>query len=640
MTNNSSVVELSSREKFDQAAKLIETRRSIVFYMQDLSGGGVERMRLSLIEELRTWGIDVTLIVGSATGPLKQLLSPDLPLIEIGRSRTILSVIPLARILRKQKPDMLVASLDHNNIAALLSKAISFSSCPIVICQHNALSLEVGLGWKYQIVPFAYRHLSRFAAAVVAVSNGVADDLAITCNILRSEITTIYNPVIGQDFDLRASQPVLHSWFLKRDAPVFVFVGRLIAQKNPELVLQAFADLVVHTAARLVFIGDGPLRAALQEQAESLGLSALVDFAGFQSNPLPWINLADALILTSDYEGFGNVIVEALALGTPVVATDCHWGPSEILENGRYGLLVPCGDVAATSLALKSVLQTQWNKEKLRERGRMFSASACAAAHLSLLERVGRTKKSSRRSGVVLGLPLARATAREAANFLFKNHPHSVQLVVTPNLDHLQLLRRPDFAAAYQWAHLCFADGFPLVAYARLRGLKLRTRVTGCEIFHQIANHPDLGEQLLFVVVESETSCVAVNAWAGRLGMSEQIHCEVAVDGLLGSPSAQITLARLAANFRPTILVMTLGAPVSEIFVYRNREALPPCWAICIGQAVRVELGLTKRAPLLWQKLNLEWLWRLRQEPKRLTKRYAKAVAWFPIAIIQDKLKR
>ena len=108
----------------------------------------------------------------------------------------------------------------------------------------------------------------------------------------------------------------------------------------------------------------------------------------------------------------------------------------------------------------------------------------------------------------------------------------------------------------------------------------------------------------------------------------------------MASPSAQLSVAESADLFAPTILIMTLGAPLSELFIYQHRDRLPRCWAICVGQAVRVELGLTKRAPLLWQSLNLEWLWRVQQEPRRLTWRYLKSMAWFPVAVFKDMLGR
>ena len=288
-------------------------RGGIAFYMHDLSGGGVERMRLLLIDALRARGRHVLLVVQSADGPLKALLPADLPLVVLGHGTTWAGLPGLVRFLRTRRPDVLVSSLDHNNIAALLAKCFSRTGTRLVMCQHNALSAETALGWKYRLVPILYRLLHRVADGIVAVSNGVADDLSATAGIARRRITTIYNPVIGPGFQERAAPPPETRWLGDRSRPTLVFAGRLTEQKDPRTLLEAFALLLPFVPARLLILGDGPLRAELEETARELGLSGSVSFAGFQSNPLPWISQASALVLSSRYEGLGNVIVEALA---------------------------------------------------------------------------------------------------------------------------------------------------------------------------------------------------------------------------------------------------------------------------------------------------------------------------------------
>jgi len=612
----------------------VPMRLHVAFYMHDLSGGGVERMRLSLIDALRARGVDVTLVLGFRSGQLVHLLPPDLRLVELGAGRTLRAIPRLARFLRDAQPDILISSLDHNNIAAMMARFISGSATRLVICQHNALSAERVLGWRYRLVPWLYRFLHRSASAVVAVSRGVANDLCLLCGIPWSRLTVIYNPVISQGFSDRCQAPPPHPWLLDKTAPVFVFVGRLTGQKDPFTLLRAIRLLLEDVAARVIFVGEGEEEASLRRYAAQCGIEHAVAFAGFQVDPLPWIRHADALISPSRYEGFGNAIVEALACGTQVIATDCPHGPAEVLLEGALGALVPVGDAEALAEAMGRVPATRVDVGKMQERAARFTATACAEAHLSLFRRlmVGRGRIVH-----ALGMEISPLTAEDVVNKIVRSHDLAgTRLMVTPNLDHVRLLRRPDFAAAYASAHLVCPDGFPVLLYARLRGLKLRARVTGCEVVALLMRHAGLRRHRLFLVVESRATETAARAWAAGVGLADRIEIAVAPPRLGVDEAAQDALVRRIAEAAPTILVMTLGAPVSEVFVHRHRHALPNCWALCVGQALRVELKLAERAPPAWRFAGLEWLWRLRREPRRLAGRYARALAWFPVAVWRD----
>ncbi len=601
--------------------------------MHDLSGGGVERMRLALIGQLLARGLDVRLIVARRRGPLVPLLPPELAVEELGRQGLLAAILPLARSLRRNRPDVLVASLDHNNITAILARLVAGVKTRVVICQHNALSAEQALGWRYRAVPWLYWLLQKGAHGIVAVSLGVADDLAAVARIPRQRITPIYNPVVGPDFAARALGPAPHTWLADGACPVFVFAGRLTDQKDPVTLLEAMALLLLSRPARLILLGDGPLRDDLDAQAIRLGIADRVAFAGFQGNPLPWIRHADALVCASRYEGLGNVIIEALACGTPVIATDCPHGPSEILLGGQVGRLVAVGDPAALAAAMQEQIDTPPDQAGLTARAGAFTAEACADAHLTLFGRL----LNGNPSVEALGLRFSALRADQVIDRITDRAvTDGVRLVVTPNLDHVRLLRRSTFAAAYGSAELVCPDGFPVLLYARLRGLALSARVTGCELFHRLAHHPALGRLKLCVVVESHRTATALSAWSAERGLGENLDIILAPQGLADDPVAQSNLVEQIGARRPSILVMTLGAPVSEVFVHRHRDALPPCWALCVGQAVRVELGLIARAPALWRRSGLEWLWRIGQEPRRLAGRYVKALAWFPIAIVQD----
>ncbi len=604
---------------------------AVAFYMHDLSGGGVERMRLALIAELRARGVHVTLILARRHGALDGLVPADLEVITLGRQGMLGAVLPLARVLRRVRPDVLVASLDHNNVTAMLAGWLARARTRVVICQHNALSAELAMGWKYRCVPWLYWLLRRRAHGIVAVSRGVADDLAAVAGIARDRITPIYNPVISGDFAARAAGDPPHAWLADGGAPVLVFAGRLAAQKDPGLLLDALALL---PDVRLILLGEGPLAGALQQQASRLGIAGRVVFAGFAANPLPWIAHAACLVLPSRYEGLGNVLIEALACGTPVVATDCPHGPGEILEGGRYGPIVAVGDAAGLAAAIRGVLGSEPDRAVLKARAAAFTAAACADAHQALFAQV-----TAPRMARAFGLALSPLAAPQVIARVMGETPAALRLVVTPNIDHLRLLRQPGFAQAYAGAELVCPDGFPVLLYGRLRGLALERRVTGCELFARLAEHGSLAEKRVVIVTESAASEAAVRLWAQTQGL-DRLHVLTAPAGLAADGAAQAGLARAISAQMPDILVMTLGAPVSEVFVDAHRQALPACWVLCVGQAVRVHLGLTERAPAVWQRVGLEWLWRVRQEPRRLLGRYARDLAWFPVAVFRDVVGR
>ncbi len=605
----------------------------IAFYMHDLSGGGVERMRLSLISELRARGAHVILIVGQSTGALASTLPPDLTVVRLGSARTYLSILPLARVIRRLRPDFLISSLDHNNLAAMVSTRLACVRTRVVICQHNTLSAEADLGWKYRLVPWLYWLLRHWAHAIVAVSNGVADDFAKTTSIPRNRIIRIYNPILSSDFASRTECSKDLSQIFKSGVKNLVFAGRLTEQKNPALLLDAFALLAGALEAQLIILGEGPLLASLEQQASRLGMTDRVHFCGFQTNPLPWIKQADCLVLTSRYEGFGNVLIEALACGTPVVATDCPHGPREALADGAFGELVPCNNPRLLADAITRTVQQTPDRARLRGRAAAFTASVCADEHLALFARIEAARRQHARP---FGLDFTTLTASGVVETILRQTvKDSLRLVVTPNIDHVRLLRQTAFLAAYKSADLICPDGFPLVAYARLKGLALHARVTGCELFTGLADSAAFAGKRVTLVVESKLTEAAARTWASARGLIN-LSVFTAPAGLGTDEIAQIKLATAIQAARPDILVMTLGAPVSEVFIHHHRCQLPPCWALCVGQALRVHLGLTKRAPVSWQKRGFEWLWRLMQEPRRLSGRYTRSSLWFGVAVLRD----
>jgi glycosyltransferase involved in cell wall biosynthesis len=280
-----------------------------------------------------------------------------------------------------------MANVDHNNIAASMANALAGTETKLVICQHNPLTagFHATVNWKHRVVPWFYRALASRIDHAVAVSNGIAEEL-VDNGLSPDKVSTIFNAVIGDDFEDRAAVAVHHPWLVNKDRPVFVTAGRLVEMKDHRNLLRAFAIHLRQHPSRLMVMGVGPMLEELQALAGSLGIAEHVSFEGFVPNPLPHMRAADAFVLSSRSEGFGNVLVEAMGCGTPVVSTDCPHGPADILADGEYGILVPPRNHEALASAMGRILdeRNRWSRERLRSRARAFSYGACADGYADL----------------------------------------------------------------------------------------------------------------------------------------------------------------------------------------------------------------------------------------------------------------
>ena len=356
---------------------------SVAIYSHNMAGGGAERVHIAVMHAFMERGMLVTLLLHQKDGVLLPMVPPGVRVIEFAMRTTALDIFPLAQFLRQEKPDFLLASLPHNNVVALLAKAYAGSKTRVTIIQHRVLSVECGRSAppQYRLMPLVYRCLLPLCAGIIAVSNGVADDLATKCRIRRDRITTIYNPVVGPDFATKLNERVALPW--RDGTPFFVAAGRLALEKDHATLLRALA---IVPDARLLILGTGPEYTRLQALANSLRIEDRVHFAGFVNNPLPYMRAATAFVSSSTVEGFGNAIVEALGCGTPVISTDCPSGPAEILENGRYGRLVPVGDANALAAAmLASNIGHSWTKEELQARAALFSVAKATEKYFQVL---------------------------------------------------------------------------------------------------------------------------------------------------------------------------------------------------------------------------------------------------------------
>lgn len=361
---------------------------SIMIYLPNIRCGGAERVAINLCQHLLSQGLDVTLVLNKKKGELLSQIPRAARILSLYSARTLGALPRLMHCLKRERPDILLSSLGHNNIIAIWAKCLAGVKTAVIICQHNALSSESlsDRSWQHKILPLLYRIFSRFADGVLAVSKGVAGDMAAQCGIPRDRISVIHNPIVTNS--RVTGHSCTHDWLADKDVPVFVGIGRLVPQKNFQLLIRAFATLSNRQRARLIIIGDGPLRRELQGLACLLGVADDVDLIGYRESPYLFLEQAAAVVLPSRFEGFGNVLGEAMSRGTPVISTDCPFGPSEILADGHYGLLVPMDDPASMADAMALTLTRPRQSAVLMRRASEFSPEAIGRQYPTLFDTV------------------------------------------------------------------------------------------------------------------------------------------------------------------------------------------------------------------------------------------------------------
>ena len=363
----------------------------IVVFASFSGPGGVERMLVNLMQGFVERGRSVDLLLAGADSPHLERLPAEVRRVDLGTAHTLLAAFPLARYLRRNHPAALLAAKDRAGRAAVLARRLAGTGTRIVLRLGTNLSAAMAersapSRWlRYAPIRWTYPHIDH----VVAVSDGVAEDTARIARIPRSRISVVRNPVITPDLAEQAALPCSHPWLTDRGGtrvPVIVGAGRFQRQKDFPTLIRAFAGLRAQRPCRLLLLGDGRGRAALEALVQDLGIDADVDLPGFQSNLYPFLAGADLFVLSSAWEGSPNVLTEAMALGTPVVATDCPSGPREILDNGRFGPLVPVADVHVLSDAMAATLDHPLDPRTLRDAVADYNQTVSAGRYLAVLD--------------------------------------------------------------------------------------------------------------------------------------------------------------------------------------------------------------------------------------------------------------
>lgn len=363
----------------------------IAFFYRELDQGGIQRMLIDCTNYFAQNGYDVSFVLMKRSDDYHQLLNEKIKIIYFESIKKTQLYRSFADILKREKFDVLYSATPALNIFTIVTKMLSGSKTKIIISEHNN-TLVFFRNMKFTLSKLTYLSiplLYRFADGIIAVSKGVGEGLQKIALLPDGKITVIHNPAFSPIIQEQLKQHPDHEWFRDRDIPVFITVGRLTEAKNHDLLLDAMSLVIKDRPARLMIIGEGHLRAPLQAKIEALKLTDCVTLMGFVVNPVSWITQADVFVLSSNYEGFGIVLVEALAAGTTIVSTDCDYGPEEILGE-TYGYLVPVGNAVELAKKMEYALDNQIDKTLLQNKAQEFSVDNIMREYARMFDTVNR----------------------------------------------------------------------------------------------------------------------------------------------------------------------------------------------------------------------------------------------------------
>ncbi len=368
----------------------------LVFHVPSLIGGGAERVWVLLANEMARRGHHTTLLVWNGSGPNAVHVAPNVHLVDFaiplfagerfGKPATLRGLWRMAGFLRRHRPDAVFSAPEFANLMTALALWCAGSGAKFFPSFHAAASLKDDRTGS-QLASRLVGAMARRATRVIAVSQGVAGDLSRGGAIAADKIAVIHNPLPPPTTKPAADADWTRQLAAARAAgiPIIVTAGRLAPVKDHRTLIEAFALLRRTMPAKLAIFGDGPLRAELAALIAEHDLGADVLLPGFIADVSHGLAAADLFVLTSTSEGFGNVIVEAMAVGVPVVSTDCPHGPREILEDGALGELTPVGDAEAIAAAMTKILANPTSANQLQRRAADFSIERIGDRYEALL---------------------------------------------------------------------------------------------------------------------------------------------------------------------------------------------------------------------------------------------------------------
>lgn len=367
--------------------------QKIVIFIPNANYGGAQKVIINLIQEFSKQNICIDLLLGKAEGIYLSQIPKNINIVNLDSSRLIKTLPKLVNYLKKQKPDVLMSTPAVANVVAAIAKKLSGVSTKLILREAIHYSTEkANVSFRKQptfwialrLVPLVYP----WADKIIAVNPKVAEDIAKVTKISSDKIYPINNPTITLTILKKVKEPIEESWFQEINLEknyLILGVGRLANQKDFLTLIKAFSIIRKQSQAKLIILGEGENRKQLESLISDLNLTTDVILPGFISNPYAYMAKASVFVLSSAWEGSPNTLIEAMACGTPVVSTDCLSGPREILENGKYGKLVKVGDYEALAEAIIQTLNSENNRNALKERAKDFSVSDIAKEYLQVL---------------------------------------------------------------------------------------------------------------------------------------------------------------------------------------------------------------------------------------------------------------
>jgi glycosyltransferase involved in cell wall biosynthesis len=364
-----------------------EKKKHIALFLPSLRGGGAEKVMVNLALGFVEQGLKVDLVLAKAEGPYLSRVPEEVRVVDLGARRVLYSLPGLVRYLRRERPQAMLSALNYANIVAIWAKLLVRVQTHLVVSEHNTLSCSTqnASSVRVKLLPLLIKIFYPYADAVVAVSHGVAEDLITMTGLPMEKVKVIYNPVITPELFAKAEEPLDHPWFRPGEPPVVLGVGRLTKQKDFPTLIRAFALVRKERPARLMILGEGEERPKLETLARELGIEEDFVLPGFVENPYKYMKRASAFVLSSRWEGLPAVLIEALALGVPVISTNCPSGPAEILEHGKWGCLVPVGEPHLLARAILEILQNDVRIPSHKTAWERFSKENAVIAYLQVL---------------------------------------------------------------------------------------------------------------------------------------------------------------------------------------------------------------------------------------------------------------
>ncbi|SER70898.1 glycosyltransferase [Psychrobacillus sp. OK032] len=365
----------------------------VLVFLFQLNGGGAERTVVNIINKLDTDIYDIVLVLGNDKNNVYiDLISDRVKIKFLYCNKLRNCLFRLRKCIIEENPTLIFTTMNPNNLMVLFAKILSFKSIPVIIREANNRT-QSGKVTKFNkfITTIFYNTSNK----VVALSQGVSEDLIENFKIKTDKIKVIYNPVDIDNINILKNE-IVEDIEINKNEKLIISVGRLEEQKDFSTLIKAFSLVLEKINAKLIILGIGSQEKMLKELCVNLGIEDKVLFLGFKENPQKYVKSSDLFVLTSKWEGFGHVIVESMAVGTPVVVTDCKSGPFEIIKDNKYGLLTEVENFQEVAKKIIAMLENDemrsWYSKQGLKRSSDFNSNLIVKEYEELFTKVINSK--------------------------------------------------------------------------------------------------------------------------------------------------------------------------------------------------------------------------------------------------------